>query len=670
MMVATPHNRRRGRRHNPTTPADCHILSHASLQTTLQWAILISATLFFIVAHDHHAGLVSSASVRFLQDAAEQPRQQQGSDGSIYEVSRSLRTTSKGVSLRATNTENVQENVFWSFSPPSLDFLSPLIEDVANNKEESAKQNSLELFLNNSMVNEVGKELVRSYQHHSKNESEPLRHLQFDHLQLPDVPQGSPTMVTAYLQSTVVTQAPWFPHHKVCNETCCAQKVAISLNQDQNRIINAVDGADLADLVLLGHTPAPIHKFFASELTDAVIPCLQPGVIIHADSYRGPITRFFHDHRPNITVPYILMTTKTDGDTPISFFQDRLATDPLLLAWYGINPKYELGAHHPKFRMMPLGLTGNKYRQQPDLDLLMEARNHTNPFGGSKDRWLNASLWEHTVDTSKLLFVKFGFHENALHRAKPWTMACENRQTPALEDMSCNKNKGGNPRQTYAAAAKYPFGLSPPGNGLDCFRTYEYLLNGIIPIVQAQPEYDELFEDLPVLQIKGWRYSQQELVKLMHEYVMSPAFRNNTFEKGWNRLFLQHWRQQVLRDAGRLDEIVTDPTTGNDYYTAWQYSLYKKPLIEHAIPEHVEIRKRKQAEKEKAKANELLKQAEAQQKTQQQPHRATGEVERPQAFLQHEAAMQYNLQERVQPNHHNKHHRRRHHHHVDHPAIE
>ena len=388
-------------------------------------------------------------------------------------------------------------------------------------------QQALEDFLHASIVTDAGKELVRYYQHRD-DEKEPLRHLQFDHLDLPEIPKKSPTMTTAYLESTVITQAPWFPHNKECNETCCAQAVAISLKQDRTRIINAVDGQDVADLLLYGHTPAPIHKFAASELTDDIIPCLRPGVIIHADSYRGPITRFFQDHRPKITVPYVFLTTKTDGDSPITFFKDRLDTDPLLLAWYGINPKYELGANHSKFRMMPLGLTGNKYRQQPDLDLLMQARNHTNPFGGSKEKWLNASLWDTVVDTTPLLFVKFGFHENALHRDVPWKMACENRTTAALDNISCNKKIGANPRQTYTAASKYLFGLSPPGNGLDCFRTYELLLNGVIPVVQAQPEYDELFDGLPVLQLPHWNYSQQDLVQLMHNYVTSSAFRNNS----------------------------------------------------------------------------------------------------------------------------------------------
>jgi hypothetical protein len=171
-----------------------------------------------------------------------------------------------------------------------------------------------------------------------------------------------------------------------------------------------------------------------------------------------------------MTVPYVFITSRTDGDTPIQFFTDRLSSDPLLIAWYGINPSYQTGANHTKFRMMPLGLAGNRHRQQPDLNLLMQARNYTNPFGGDKSRWTNLTLWMTAKDTTPLLFVKFGIHEYALRRSKPWDMACNGRTMERLDNVSCNKQIEVSPRQTYHAASKYLFGLSPPGNGRDCFR--------------------------------------------------------------------------------------------------------------------------------------------------------------------------------------------------------
>lgn len=149
-----------------------------------------------------------------------------------------------------------------------------------------ASPQELQEFLKQSILTEEAKDYVRNYDTQNTNENQPLRHLRFADLILPEVPPGTPLMTTAHSQSTLVAQAPWFQEEKICNTTCCAQAVAISLKQDETRIINAVDGPDLSELLLYGNTLMPFHKFAAHELTPEVIPCLQPGVVIHADSYR------------------------------------------------------------------------------------------------------------------------------------------------------------------------------------------------------------------------------------------------------------------------------------------------------------------------------------------------------------------------------------------------
>ena len=346
-------------------------------------------------------------------------------------------------------------------------------------------------------------------------------------------------MQTAYLQSTVITQAPLFRHHKTCMEMCCAQAVAISLKQDRSRIINAVEGQDVADLLLFGNQQLHFNKFHASKLTDEVIPCLQPGVIIHADSYRWvqtnrlPCLVLKCDTR---TDSYSLLYPRTEApsldssrstapkwpfntcSSPRKQTAQRLSNfiqsnwTKTRFSWLGTvsTPATKLEPGTPKFYMMSLGLTGKIYYQAPDLDLLMKARNYTNLFAGDKSKWTNQTVWSSAKDTTSLLFVKFGLHSKiglkfcALHRGAPFSMACENRTMPPLDNLSCNMGIGVNLWQTYTAASKYLFGLSPPGNSLDCFRTYELLLNGVISVVLYQPEYEELFNDLPILQLKQW----------------------------------------------------------------------------------------------------------------------------------------------------------------------
>ena len=115
-----------------------------------------------------------------------------------------------------------------------------------------------------------------------------------------------------------------------------------------------------------------------------------------------------------------------------------------------------------------------------------------------------------------------------------------------------------------------------PYQGNDCYRTYELLYLGVIPVVKYSPEFVELFRDIPILMLRNWNLTQQELVEKMRNYIYSPEFRDNDF-LGWDRLFLKHWRRQVLSDAGRLDEIVEDDM-GRPYYQAWTYRPYTHPL--------------------------------------------------------------------------------------------
>lgn len=292
--------------------------------------------------------------------------------------------------------------------------------------------------------------------------------------------------------------------------------------------------------------------------------------------------RFFKEFRPKIKVPYLLITSKTDYISPMAAYNHSLDDDPLLMAWYGTNGKYKVGAGHKKFTMMPLGLQGTGNGQQGDFSLLNEARNYANPFGGDKSKWIQSKALANATDTTEILFVKFGVNGKSMHRQIFFDIACSTRTQPPLDDISCNQTKKANHRETYAAASKYLFGLSPRGNGDDCYRTYELLLSGLIPIVNKHPEYDELFQDLPVLQVDDWHKikSQEDLLKLMREYVASPAFQNNTFDKGWERLFLKYWRNKVLEDSGRKQHIVKDEA-GNQYYKAWQYTIHKKP---HMFP--------------------------------------------------------------------------------------
>lgn len=102
---------------------------------------------------------------------------------------------------------------------------------------------------------------------------------------------------------------------------------------------------------------------------------------------------------------------------------------------------------------------------------------------------------------------------------------------------------------------EYAFVISPPGNGLDCHRTWEALILGCIPIVYSSG-IDELFDDLPVLIVNDWNDITQELLDNTIE-----KYKNVTFN--YDKLLLKYWTDKI----NSYKSIKQEPfTTFTKYY--------------------------------------------------------------------------------------------------------
>jgi hypothetical protein len=81
--------------------------------------------------------------------------------------------------------------------------------------------------------------------------------------------------------------------------------------------------------------------------------------------------------------------------------------------------------------------------------------------------------------------------------------------------------------------SNYKFVISPPGNGIDCHRTWECLYMGSIPIVLKHKIYDD-WADLPIIQVEDYSEISYELL-------------NNFLKKefDYSKLYLNHWRKKI-----------------------------------------------------------------------------------------------------------------------------
>ena len=102
--------------------------------------------------------------------------------------------------------------------------------------------------------------------------------------------------------------------------------------------------------------------------------------------------------------------------------------------------------------------------------------------------------------------------------------------------------------------ARHAFVISPHGRGLDCYRTWEALLMGCVPIVKRSP-LDRLYHGLPVAIVDDWR----EIAPA------SLARWTDEFGAGFDRtrlhhvLSCQHWIEQV-RNGTSLPPAPPDGT--------------------------------------------------------------------------------------------------------------
>ena len=85
--------------------------------------------------------------------------------------------------------------------------------------------------------------------------------------------------------------------------------------------------------------------------------------------------------------------------------------------------------------------------------------------------------------------------------------------------------------------SNFKFTLSPRGYGIDCYRNWEALFVGTIPIVETS-QLDPLFADLPVLIIDKWEDITEEYLEQKYQEMTSKKY---NIEK----LFLEYWHNRI-----------------------------------------------------------------------------------------------------------------------------
>jgi hypothetical protein len=195
---------------------------------------------------------------------------------------------------------------------------------------------------------------------------------------------------------------------------------------------------------------------------------IKRGEVVFVEAWQLP--SFVKCHLPSIREPFVLITHNGDLNIDDSYLE--LAGDARVIQWFAQN----CIIRHPKVTAIPIGLENRIH--------------HTN--GVLRDyRRLQRSA------SPKTMRILHGF-----------TLGTNpGERAPALKALQGASNTDSvvriNSRSYRALLERYGFVASPPGNGVDCHRTWEALYLRVIPVVKRSSLYDS-FPGLPVLAVDDW----------------------------------------------------------------------------------------------------------------------------------------------------------------------
>lgn len=213
---------------------------------------------------------------------------------------------------------------------------------------------------------------------------------------------------------------------------------------------------------------------------------------------------------PLIANPYILVTHNHINSSPGEFAN--LLDDPKIIAWFAKN----VDRVHPKLYPLPLGLANRNW-----------------PHG---DIGIVASVQQTVIPKTIGLYMNFSVYNNKSVRTPVYDLF----KTKSYCTISGRKNY----RDYLIDLAQSKFVISPPGIGIDCYRTWEALYVGSYPIVLTST-IDALFEGLPVVIVKNWEEVTPEFLDKKWKELNQGTYH-------FERIYADFWLKQI--DAKKIEK--------------------------------------------------------------------------------------------------------------------
>jgi hypothetical protein len=220
-----------------------------------------------------------------------------------------------------------------------------------------------------------------------------------------------------------------------------------------------------------------------------------------------------------LEIPIILITMDGDRSMPTSHDLNdinNILVSKMIIKWFTQN--YDKSIVHPKLTYIPIGfnlhtplwLVNNSISEK--IKYMVHKRNHL-----SRDKRISNKILMDAHNTNshperRQIYNLLKYNKNIIFL---------NRKISFVEITDLYN--------------KFNFVLSPRGNGLDCHRTWELLLAGVIVITKTS-SLDEMYieNNLPVVILKDWNELNDNIEKKLEEWYTTHIYRtskDNIFPK-------------------------------------------------------------------------------------------------------------------------------------------
>jgi len=246
---------------------------------------------------------------------------------------------------------------------------------------------------------------------------------------------------------------------------------------------------------------------------------------------------------PGLSGRIVMVTGESDYNVPSTFTEAvrTLLESGRLLRWFATN--YVGNAQSGPITGLPLGL---RYAKRTDVDLYGRfGWRGLTPVSMASPR-VQECAWEAKLRGARPRAerpptVVADFHLNDTSRdgrhGESRTDIWRQLQGNPLVHWLTRRTSFGGLLRAYAGHA---FVISPHGRGLDCYRTWEALFAGCIPIVKTSA-LDPLYDGLPVAIVQDWREINAASVERWLDRFAAASYQEATQRV----LSARHWEGRI-----------------------------------------------------------------------------------------------------------------------------